>query len=63
MKIIKDFEIMQKLMDSYVCLETGWTDLLSNERSLRNSDDNCLNLLSFVCVTIRNTGNEKNIKQ
>ena len=28
---------MQKLMDSYVCLETEWTDFLSNERSLRNS--------------------------
>ena len=24
-------------MDSYVCLETGWTDFLSNERSLFNS--------------------------
>ena len=36
-KIISDFETMQKLMDSYVCLETGWTDLLSNERSLRTS--------------------------
>ena len=30
-------ETMRKLMDSFVCLETEWTDLLSNERSLRNS--------------------------
>ena len=37
MKITNDFEIKSKLMDSYVCLEAGWTDLLSNERSLGNS--------------------------
>ena len=40
MKIISDFEIMQKLMVSQVFLETEWTDLLSNERSLRNSIEN-----------------------
>ena len=37
MKIISNFEIMQNLMDSYVCLEMGWADFISNERSLRNS--------------------------
>ena len=36
-KILSDFEIMLKLMDSYVCLETGWADLLRNVQSLRNS--------------------------
>ena len=36
-EIPSDFETMWKLMDSYVCLQAGWTDLLSNERSLRNS--------------------------
>ena len=40
MNIIRDFETMRKLMDSQVCLQTGWTDLLSNERSLRNSIQN-----------------------
>ena len=37
LKIITDIEIRQILMDSYVCLETGGMDLLSNNRSLRNS--------------------------
>ena len=37
MKILKKFEIMQALMDSKVCLETEWTNFLSNEQSLRNS--------------------------
>ena len=37
MKIFLDIEIRRKLMGALVCFETGWTDLLSNERSLRNS--------------------------
>ena len=37
MKIITDIEIMPKLMVSYVCLKTEWTDLLSNERSFCHS--------------------------
>ena len=28
MKTIKDLETMQKLLKSYVCLETEWTNLL-----------------------------------
>ena len=34
---ISDFKIRRKLMDSFFCLETGWTDFLSNERSLHNT--------------------------
>ena len=37
MKILSDFETMRKLMDSYVCLEMVWTNLLSRGQSLRNS--------------------------
>ena len=36
-KVISDLEIKVKSKNSYVCFETGWTDFISNERSLRNS--------------------------
>ena len=37
MNFYSDFKIMWNLMDPSVCLETGCTDLPSNERSLSNS--------------------------
>ena len=50
MKIISDFVIIRKLIRSHVCLETGWTDLLSKERSLRNS---ILEEITIIVLCVR----------
>ena len=36
-KNYSNFKLMQKLIDAEICLEMGWTNLLSNEQSLSNS--------------------------